>query len=250
MTGFDPKAYWENHLRNRPGLMATGHRQFSMAYNEAMYQIATERLQSALTQARIELTGRRILDVGAGFGYFIQKYLSWGAARITGVDLAEISIQELQHTFPQQEFFQADISEENLPIPGNYDLVSAISMIFHIVDDLRFEQALKNMCQRVKPGGHLIIVDAFHRVWLPTARHARLRHLGAYQPILRERGLEIRVIYPMYYLMGQTFVPRIGPLLLNQPGMLRVVMAQERRWGSQSQPKLGWLNFLIAQRQP
>jgi len=55
MTGFDPKAYWENHLRNRPGLMATGHRQFSMAYNEAMYQIATERLQSALTQARIEL---------------------------------------------------------------------------------------------------------------------------------------------------------------------------------------------------
>jgi len=250
MTGFDPKAYWENHLRNRPGLMATGHRQFSMAYNEAMYQIATERLRSALTQARIELTGRRILDVGAGFGYFIQKYLSWGAARITGVDLAEISIQELQHTFPQQEFFQADISEGNLPIPGNYDLVSAISMIFHIVDDLRFEQALKNMCLRVKPGGHLIIVDAFHRTLLPTARHARLRSLSSYQPILRKQAFELRTIYPMYYLMGQSFIPKIGPLLLNQPFALNFLMAQERRLSSQSRPKPGWLNFLIAQHRP
>lgn len=245
---YDPKTYWERHLRSRPALMATGHRQFSLAYNEAMYAIATERLQQALAAAGIDLTGKRVLDIGAGFGYFVQKYLDWGAERVTGVDLTEVSVQALRQQFPGHAFFQADISDPALSIPGPYDLVSAISMIFHIVDEARFRQALTNMARLVEPGGYLLIVDAFRPAWMPTARHAKLRDLSAYRPILEREGFTDLRLSPMYYLMGQTFVPVLGPFLLNRSWMIRWLAAHDRQRGAGPQPKPGWLNYLIARR--
>jgi len=228
--------------------MATGHRQFSLAYNKAMYVIATERLQQALAVAEIDLTGKRVLDIGAGFGYFVQKYLDWGAKRVAGVDLTAVSVQALQQQFPGHEFFQADISDPALSITGPYDLVSAISMIFHIVEEARFQQALTNMARLVQPGGHLLIVDAFRSSWVLTARHAKLRDLSAYRPNLEREGFTDLRLSPMYYLMGQSFVPGLGPLVLNQPWVIRWLASLERQMGATPQLKPGWLNYLIARR--
>lgn len=247
-TSYDPGEYWETHLRRRPGLLGTGHRQFSLPYNEMMYQIATERLRAALEATGIDLNGQAILDVGAGFGYFIRRFEAWGAGSITGIELTKVGVRELCGAFPQHTFIQADISTPDLALPQRFDLVSAISMIFHIVDEARFRQALHNLCTHVKPGGCLLVVDAFRPTGLPTAAHARLRGLAAYTPILAQHSFDAPALFPMYHLMGRTFVPGLGPLLLNQPAILRWLATLDRKIGAASPSRLGWLNYLIARR--
>ncbi len=245
MSKYIPDEYWAEHFRKRPGLLGTGHRRFTLEYNIKMYEVATEQLQQALARSDVNLTNARVLDVGSGFGYYVNRYLAWGAQAVTGVDLTQQAVDHLKATFPGQEFHQADISEPGWEVGKTYDLVSAISMIFHIVEPARFRSALTNLCRHVVPGGHLLVVDSFQRQWLPTAPHARLRDLADYRPVLEAEGLELVGLYPMHFLMGRALIPVIGPALFNQPLITRLLAGLERQL-LRSGLSPAWLNFLIA----
>lgn len=244
-----PSEYWERHLRERPGVLGTGHRRFSLEYNLKMYAAATRRLHAALDGSAIVLEQTDVLDVGSGFGYFLEQYQAWGARALTGVDLTQVAVDHLRARFPQMTILQADISDPAWRIPGSFGLVSAISMIFHIVEEARFRTALHNLCAHVAPGGHLLIVDAFRPQWLPSAAHARLRDLKAYTEILAQHRVTDIQLFPMHYVLGRAFIPRLGPLLLNWPPLLNLAAALEDRLGAGAQPPLGWLNYLIARKQ-
>jgi len=247
-SGFDAQAYWETRLRSRPDLRGTGHRAFSVAYNEGMYEVATDRLRDALGKAGISLAGKRVLDVGAGLGYFVERYVEWGAAQVTGVDITQASVETLRRRFPALTFFQADISSAELTLSGDYDLVFAISVLYHIVEEQRFERALAHLCSRVRPGGHLVLVDAFHKPLFPTAPHTRLRALEAYVNVLDRFAFRVVALEPMYFLMGRTFVPVVGPRLLSWPPVLRRLLQLERSLGRRLRSNLNGLKILIALR--
>jgi len=246
----DTQSYWEARLRSRPDLRGTGHRQFSVDYNAAMYKVATDRLRETLDGVRVSLDGARVLDVGAGLGYFVGQYLEWGAAHVTGIDITEISVRHLRQLFPQLEFIQADIASENLVLPPDYDLVSAISVLFHILDNRKFERALGNICASVRPGGHLLVVDAFWKPLLPTAKHTRLRSLKHYLPTLGRHAFRVLAVRPMYYFMGRSVVPFIGPRLLSWRPVLEIWLKLEYSLGPRLRSNWGGPKFLIAQRYP
>ena len=246
--GFDPEAYWETRLRTRPDLRGTGHRGFSVAYNREMYAVATDRLRDALSKAGISLAGTRVLDVGAGLGYFVECYVEWGAAQVTGVDITQASVETLRRRYPAHTFVQADISSPELSLPGDYDLVFAISILYHIVDEQRFERALAHLCSRVRPGGHLVLVDSFHKPLFPTAPHTRLRALEAYVSVLDRFGFRVVALKPMYFLMGRAFVPVVGPKVLSWPLVLRRLLQLERSLGTRLRSNLNGLKILIALR--
>jgi SAM-dependent methyltransferase len=245
---FDAETYWEERLSGRSNLRGTGHRQFSVAYNEVIYRLAAERLHSALVEAGVDLAGSNVLDVGAGFGYFVRRYLEWGASSVTGVDITQTSVQFLRQAFPHLVFLKSDISAPAPSIPGSYDLVSAISVIFHIVDDRRFDQALENMCIRVNPGGHLVVVDSFASLVLPSARHARLRGFRCYQRILKRHDFQVLTVRPMYYIVGRTLIPVLGPRLLSWRPLLNLLLRFERALDGRLRWNLGGLKFLVARR--
>ncbi len=248
MTNYTPTKYWEQHLRNRQGLLGTGHRRFSLDYNIKMYVAATANLEAALRRSQTTIAGADVLDVGSGFGYYVDKYLTWGARSITGVDLTQVAVEHLQREFPGQNFAQADISEPGWRVGGTFDLVSAISMIFHIVEPTRFQNALENLCRQVNASGRLLIVDAFRPQFWPTAAHARLRTLDAYMPTLKHEGFSIVGLYPMHRWLGRAFVPGLGPAVLGWGPILDLMSRWEGALGQATEPQPGWLNILIAQR--
>lgn len=244
---YEPRSYWEGRLRRSPNLLGTGHRQFSVAYNEVMYKVAAENLATALKKAGVDVTGASIMDVGSGLGYFARRFIQWGASHLTGFDIAETSVASLRQQFPGHRFVLADASEPDFPVPGAFDLVSAISVMFHIVDERRFGQALANLCGGVRPGGHLLISDALRPVSVPAGAHVRLRDLESYRPALERSGFRIVGVYPMYYLLGRTYLPVIGPLVLNRKPVLAWLLRVERRWARQERPG-AHQQYLIAQR--
>ena len=150
LNNFDPQNYWEKRLAENPNLLGTGHRAFSLAYNQILYQAQIDCLDALLNKHEISVQNQTVLDVGSGTGFFVDYYLNKGA-RVIGLDLTEASVKFLKRNFPTCQFFQADVSEKKLPVNRSVNLVSVISVFYHIVDDLRFQRAVKNLIDIAAP---------------------------------------------------------------------------------------------------
>ena len=66
-----------------------------------------------LEKNSINVKGKNILDIGCGTGFYIEYWSKRKAASITGLDITEKSIMELQAFFPKFSFIRADISSKN-----------------------------------------------------------------------------------------------------------------------------------------
>jgi SAM-dependent methyltransferase len=177
---YRPREFWEQRLADQFDLRGTGETSMSAAYNDACYTLRREVLVRALAEARTDVRGRTVLDIGCGTGFWTEFYLSRGAV-YTGVDIAETSVQRLRERYPAAAFLHADVGEADLP--GTYDIVNVFDVLYHITDDARFDAALRRLAGAVKPGGLLLVTDVFADA-PGLAEHNKMRSLIRYRAIL------------------------------------------------------------------
>ena len=105
-----------------------------------------------------------VLDIGSGAGHWIDFYRDlFSAERVVGVELRPAVVDLLNENYASAEgviVVAADVSDQ-LPIDGHFDIVNAIGVMFHIVDDDRWRHALQNVAARLRPGGILIAGGQF-----------------------------------------------------------------------------------------
>ena len=247
-SSFDTRGYWERRLAIHPDSRGTGHHRLPLECNEALYGLARERLESALKRHDIDLKDTRILDVGSGFGYFVGCYEEWGASRLVGIDLTHASAKHLSEAYPGYSFVQADASFLPFPLSVQFDLVLALNVFYHIVDEERFLAALSGACRRVRPGGYLVVSDSFRPLRIPAARHVRLRGLSNYGPALEEAGLRPRGFSPLYFLnIFLPFVP-LGQYFLSKRKAISLLLRIEDHLRNKHPSGLGILNLMVAER--
>lgn len=213
------QSYWEERLRNNLNLRGTGHRAFGLAYNGWLYRAQSDCMDAVSARAGVEIAGRKVLDVGSGTGYFVEYFKRKGAAHVTGLDITQSSVDYLAQTYPEDDFRVADVAATDFVLGRQFEIVSIISVLYHVVDDAGFAQAVKNLCDHVAPGGYLFLSDTFQQPLLPTARHARFRSLDQYRALLNAGEMEIVEVLPIYYLLNQTFVPVVAPRLIDLFGL-------------------------------
>jgi len=217
---YQPQDFWNRRLSEHFDLRGTGETGLSLAYNRACYQLRREVLAHALREQRFDPSGRTVLDVGCGTGFFTRWYLERGAD-VTGIDIAPTSIERLRERHPQARFVLSDVSE--VALDARYDLVNAFDVLYHIVDDARWERALVNLANATGPGGLLLLTDAFpaHEPPFSEASHNRMRALARYEQVLNARGLERVALKPTHVLLNH----ELGPFrpLNRLPGLLLVL---------------------------
>lgn len=243
---FDIRKYWDDRLSSNLNLKGTGHRAFGIEYNNDLYRSQADCLTMLLDKWQVDLEGKRILDIGSGTGFYVDFYMKRGAQNICGLDISETSVKFLAARFPSCVFYVEDISRSSLDYLGDFDFISVISVLYHVIDDDLFKQSLKNLSSLCKIGGYLIISDALKGLWLPSAKHARLRRLEEYQPFLE--NFEILELAPIYYFLNRSFIPVIGPKLIDLLKLGPVFYRLDDRLR-----KSGWINgsgmkFLLARR--
>ncbi len=209
----DASKYWENQLTADPSLRATGNRAFSLEYNQILYQAQGDCLTALLNKWKVNLARKQVLDVSSGAGFFVDYYLKRGAGNIQGMDTSETNVKYLKERYPDCDFTLEDISKPTSDYLGNFDLISAIGVLYNFIDDYLFEQALQNLCSMCQPGGYLLISDAFEGRWLPGTQHVHLRTLEQYQPHLE--NFEVLELAPIYYFLNRVYIPIVGPWLIN-----------------------------------
>jgi len=199
---YEPREYWEKRLRKHFNLKGVGCVRFNESYNKYLYSLKEMVLNRVLNEYHINVKGKSILDVGCGTGFFIEYYRERGAAKILGIDIAPISINNLRKKFTDVEFQVLDISKE-IPFKNIFDLVNAFDVMYHIIDEDRFRKAILNICNATRRKGFVLITDVFGKRDIRPAAHVKFRCYLKYKQLLLDGGVRILGIFPLYYLMGR-----------------------------------------------
>ena len=202
MTDYEvPQEYWESRLSNKFDLTGVGYASLGIKYNEYLYAARYRALLQTFNKTGIRPKGKSILEVGCGTGFYTEIFSLLGANHYTGLDITDVSTKKLQGKYPNYIFLQKDISAEQLSFDRNFDLVFAADVLFHIVDDKKFNQAIQNIGTVVKAGGWFILSDIFPENSLETAEHVNHRTMEEYLEILKINDFEVQHIEPLFAIL-------------------------------------------------
>lgn len=186
---FNPHAFWERrHRLHRQAMTGVGNVTLSIAQNEADYAVKLARVLASIEQAIGPMRGRSILDAGCGIGLLTEVLVREGA-HVTAVDFSAAALALAKHKLPAVEFVCGSIDE--MPYEAQFDAAVSMDVLFHIVDDGKWELALSRLATAIKPEGSIIIQDALSRAGQPGPPHVRWRSLETYRRAYSLLGAEI-----------------------------------------------------------
>ncbi len=162
MKNFNAKEYWEKRLEEDFTLCSVGYSSLGKSYNHWMYKI--RRKVFLRTAASLPLDGEKctVLDIGCGTGFYIEIWKELNVRNIIGIDITQVAIDNLQKRYPEYQFYRMDIGEDiDKSLENKFDIISAMDVLFHILEDEKFEKAIFNISKMLKPGGYFIWSDNF-----------------------------------------------------------------------------------------
>lgn len=215
---FDPKKYWDDRLSEHYDLIGVGDISLTLNYNRWSYRVTRHRL-SKLFRKVVTQQQPYILDIGSGTGFVIDIW-SAQTSNIKGIDISTTAIMKLKEKYPLYDFFELDAGSTPIPLlDSTLDVVSASSVLYHLVEDHSLVFLLQNVHRVLREGGYFIFSDNFIHDSHLNIEHQKCRTLESYQHILNENGFEIIERVPNYVLFNDPvdasskFYPRLWNLL-------------------------------------
>jgi SAM-dependent methyltransferase len=203
MTGFDPQAYWSERLDRTYSLGGVGWLGLGEPFNQWMYRVRRQVFLRTARRALGEPREARVLDVGTGTGFYIERWHELGAGEVAGADLTEVAVDRLRERFPGDTFTQFDLTADAGELPsGHFSAISAMDVLFHIVDDDGYARAVENLHTLLRPGGSLIFSEnLLHGEWYRTD-HQVVRDIDWVLSLLDRTGFELVSRRPLFVLMN------------------------------------------------
>ena len=214
-AGYEPATYWDTRLRSNFSLRGVGHHQYAERYNTWVYRAKARALHKALP---IPAPGATALDVGSGVGWVVRQLLGAGYD-VAGCDISPYAVEQLSAAFPEQSFFQLRLGEDALPTGDKtYDVVTILDVTYHIVDDSLWARGVHDLAATLRPGGQLVVIDAFGAQTRDPAAHVRFRSLAMWRNVAAEAGLRLDTVRPVYRWLSRDTQ---GPATAHLPQRLR-----------------------------
>jgi len=105
-----------------------------------------------------------VLDVGSGTGHWVDFYLGvYLAKAVTAVEFVPQMANFLRTKYAGRSdvtVLQLDVANDPLP-ESQFDIVNAIGVMFHIVDDIQWKRAVARLLAAMKRDGLLLIGGDF-----------------------------------------------------------------------------------------
>lgn len=125
-------------------------------------------LRAGFIDAKVQVAGKRLLDIGCGGGILSEAMAQRGAS-VTGIDMgaaplavARLHLLESRLDIHYEQASAEDYAERHA---GSFDIVTCLEMLEHVPDPT----AIIASCRRLlKPGGHLFVstINRNPKAWL------------------------------------------------------------------------------------
>ncbi|HLK70539.1 MAG TPA: class I SAM-dependent methyltransferase [Steroidobacteraceae bacterium] len=155
--------YWEGRARRfamqGEGLAAVCSYGMPEFYNRMIQWTQRRALSPWLSVA----PGARVLDIGCGVGRW-SRWLAARGADVTGIDVSPTMIAEAQRRAHQAglsarcQFAVQDLAQ--LDAGGPYELVLAVTVLQHVLDEQRLRAGLARMVHHLAPRGRMLLLEA------------------------------------------------------------------------------------------
>jgi 2-polyprenyl-3-methyl-5-hydroxy-6-metoxy-1,4-benzoquinol methylase len=176
--------YWDERHRSGTELLSGGDMTYDDAANEAFYAVRLGRLLDVVGHQSSVIAPLRILDAGCGKGYF-SRALSRVGHRVDGIDASAVAIEHCRRLAGGPSYAESSLTAWTSS--ELYDLVIAIDVLFHVLDDEEWEASLGNLAALTRLGGRVVVSDwddvdrdqQFGTYMLARARNRYERHFPA-----------------------------------------------------------------------
>lgn len=194
------KRYWEERLKKDYSLGGVGCLPVSRYYNYWLYKMRQHQLRKTLKKLNISRNSQ-CLDVGSGTGFYIEQFLQNGYTHITGSDFTSVAFEKLKEKFPSLEIWNMDIGSNMSEPAHNFQLVTCMDVLFHIVDDAAYDNAIKNLSGFLEKDGCLILTENF-TPYIRDRVHIYDREQRHVIALLKQHGLEIKQTYSPFIFLN------------------------------------------------
>ncbi|HEY6952015.1 MAG TPA: class I SAM-dependent methyltransferase [Bacteroidota bacterium] len=148
--------YWKyRHSKYGFDLRGVGDKTKSHEENIRLLEQGRRVFLDVCNTAGVTFPGARVLDIGCGTGFFAEVVRNNGVRDYLGIDIVDTLFEGLRIRCPGYLFERLDVSVE--PLHGSYDLILAMDVLQHIVDENKFIFAVRNMISHLAPSGIVII---------------------------------------------------------------------------------------------
>lgn len=207
-TDYEPHRYWESLLSDSFDSSGVAYAYLAVSFNDALYRAERDVVHRALERHPSPIgPAASALDIGCGTGIWIAFWRALGVSEITGVDLTEAAIERLERVGAPARLVQADVGEAHLDLGRQFDVISAMSVLLHIVDTDRLSAAVENLARHLAPGGRLLLIEpVITQGWWggeagPQA-NSRVRTRDFWTSELDRHGLELLEVRPVTFLLA------------------------------------------------
>ncbi|MCO6412055.1 MAG: class I SAM-dependent methyltransferase [Thiogranum sp.] len=180
---------------NEKDLISPG---WTWAETKYHYNLVENGIIDLLQQHFPVIAGKSVLDVGAGTGHWIEFYSAYlEAAGITAVDFSRTCISELQTRYAGQSAIKiqhADIARRNEQFTERFEIINAIGVMFHLVDDNQWEAAIGNLVNYLTNDGIAIIGGDFGEETRESGVMRKYRSLRQWETTLEAFGARVEAV--------------------------------------------------------
>jgi SAM-dependent methyltransferase len=203
MSEFNPQRYWSERLDRTFSIGGVGWLGLGESFNRWTYRVRRRVFRRTVRAAVADLGAARVLDVGTGTGFYVERWRELGVPEVSGADLTEVAVERLRDRYPNDRFVQLDITGDVSVLPAaHFDAISIMDVLYHVVDDDGYRRAVANLNTLLKPGGVLILSENLvHGAWQRT-EHQVSRDINWILGLLSDNGFEVAERRPVFVLMN------------------------------------------------
>ena len=80
-------------------------------FNDWMYRVRSRVFRRILRPLGAQIKGARVLDVGSGTGFYLERWEQLGAQEIWGLDISAVAVERLATRFPRAQLRCLDVTQ-------------------------------------------------------------------------------------------------------------------------------------------
>ena len=184
--------YWDARHRSHGELRSGGHIGLDEPTNEFFYRLRLGKLLEIIGDLNCVNEPMFLLDAGCGKGRITAELAACGFC-VEGIDSSETAI-EVARSHAGGRYEVASLAGWRSPLL--YDVVFAVDVLFHVVDEAEWAASVENLASLTRLGGKLVLSDEYRDERRPAGDYIVHRPWQAYGGLLERRGLTLASFVP------------------------------------------------------